>query len=74
MNSVFIFRCCARFSALTLAGLMLLMPACSKQASQAVQEEGGPSPVSITVTAGGPVVVRTTTAEFDVLPSGYVQA
>ena len=57
-----------------LAGLLLLLPACSKQASQAAQEEGGPSPVTITVHPGGPVVVRTTTAEFDVSPSGYVQA
>ncbi|HEY6936605.1 MAG TPA: hypothetical protein VI424_05605, partial [Terriglobales bacterium] len=50
------------------------MSACSKQGSQSAQEQGGPSPVSITVNQGGPVVVRTTTAEFDVLPSGYVQA
>ncbi|MGE5204200.1 MAG: glycoside hydrolase family 36 protein [Chlamydiota bacterium] len=60
--------------AIVVLGLLLLFPACSRQESQTQQEEGGPSPVSITVHPGGPVVIRTTTAEFDVLPSGYVQA
>jgi alpha-galactosidase len=62
---------------LMVVGLLLIMPACSRQSQKAIQaapEEGGPSPVSITVHPGGPVVIRTTTAEFDVLPSGYVQA
>jgi len=59
---------------LALTAAVMLMPACSKRASQPVQAEGGPSPVSITVHPGGPVVIRTTSAEFDVLPSGYVQA
>src|SRR5512146_282480 len=61
-------------AAVALAAFLLFMPACSRQASQPAQQEAGPSPVSITVHPGGPVVVRTTTAEFDVLPSGYVQA
>ena len=59
---------------LALTAAVMLMPACAKRASQPVQAEGGPSPVSITVHPGGPVVIRTTSAEFDVLPSGYVQA
>jgi alpha-galactosidase len=62
---------------LMVVGLLLLMPACSRQSKPVIQvalEEGGPSPVSVTVHPGGPVVLRTTSAEFDVLPSGYVQA
>ncbi|MGH9432042.1 MAG: alpha-galactosidase [Terriglobia bacterium] len=33
-----------------------------------------PSVVQVTVQRGGPVVMRTPAAEFDILPSGYVQA
>ncbi len=55
---------------------LVFMAACSRQSAKpaASQDEGGPSPVSVTVHPGGPVVIRTTAAEFDVLPSGYVQA
>ncbi|MGE5724841.1 MAG: glycoside hydrolase family 36 protein [Acidobacteriota bacterium] len=62
---------------LMIVGLLLVMPACSRPSQKVIQaapEEGGPSPVSITVHPGGPVLIRTTTAEFNVLPSGYVQA
>jgi len=33
-----------------------------------------PSAISVTVHPGGPVAIKTGTTEFDVLPSGYVQA
>ena len=33
-----------------------------------------PSAVAVTVNPGGPVVIKTQTAEFDILPSGYIQA
>ncbi|HLK34616.1 MAG TPA: alpha-galactosidase [Terriglobales bacterium] len=59
---------------ITLVAGLLLLPACSRQATPPEPAQAGPSPVSITVHPGGPVVIRTTTAEFDVLPSGYVQA
>ena len=33
-----------------------------------------PSAVAVTVNPGGPVVIKTQTAEFDILASGYIQA
>ena len=38
------------------------------------EEQAQASSVEVTINPGGPVVVRTGSAEFDVLPSGYVQA
>ena len=43
--------------------------------SQPPAERGAmPSAVAVTVNPGGPVTIRTQTAEFEVLPLGYVQA
>jgi len=61
---------------LWMLGLLFLLSglACEKSATTVGGEEAPPSAVSVTVNPGGPVVVRTGSAEFDVLPSGYVQA
>ena len=39
-----------------------------------VQPGGQPSAVSIVVNATGPVTIKTSAAEFDLQPSGYLQA
>lgn len=36
--------------------------------------QGASSQIAVSVNRGGPVTIRTTTAEFEILPSGYVQA
>lgn len=45
-----------------------------REISSPPAQEAPPSAVAVTVNPGGPVVLRTPTAEFDVLPSGYIQA
>ncbi len=68
----------ARFSSLPtmalLAGIGLISVSCNKPASQQPQLTSQPSTVKVEVAPGGPVVLTTNTAEFQVLPSGYVQA
>ena len=58
--------------------LVLLVAAASVGCSKTPPPPGGKaapqSQVTVTVNAGGPVVVRSAEAEFDILPSGYVQA
>ena len=53
------------------AGAML---SCSKPAPQPQPVSARPSDVKVEVRSGGPVVVTTSAAEFQVLPSGSVQA
>ena len=50
-----------------------LMPSCSKPAAPP-QPASHPSDIKVEVRDGGPVVITTSTAEFQVLPSGFVQA
>ncbi len=60
---------------ITLAGLTALTLSCSKPAVQQPKAEPSrPSSINVEVRDGGPLVVTTTTAEFQVLPSGYLQA
>ena len=47
---------------------------CSKAPPPPAGKAAPQSQVTVTVNAGGPVVVRSAEAEFDILPSGYVQA
>ena len=68
-----------RFSAvswkliLIVAGAMQLSTGCAqKEKKPEVRSE--PSKIKVVVNDGGPVVFTTRTAEFQVLPSGYVQA
>ena len=63
----------ASLRALGVVSLLALL-GCEQGAAPGREAEPTPSAVSVTVNPGGPVVVRTETAEFDVLPSGYVQA
>lgn len=57
-----------------------LLPACREvpkpklQSAQPKPEPTQPSAIKVEVTAGGPVVLTTSSAEFQVRPDGYVQA
>jgi alpha-galactosidase len=66
-----------------LSRLLSLLPAivlgsvllsCSKPASQPKAAPSQPSSINVAVRDGGPIVVTTATAEFQILPSGFVQA
>jgi len=47
---------------------------CSKPAQQAKPAPSHPSEINVEVRNGGPIVVTTKTAEFQILPSGFLQA
>jgi alpha-galactosidase len=57
--------------ALLLAGVMV---SCSKPVQQAKPVPSQPSDIHVEVRDGGPIVVTTKTAEFQILPSGFLQA
>ncbi len=59
-----------------LAAFILVLLACSRSPEQArtKPEATKPSTIKVDVSAGGPVVLTTSTAEFQVRPDGYVQA
>src|SRR5271157_3022089 len=56
------------------AGIAGFMLSCSKPTAQPKAEPSQPSDIKVEVRDGGPVVVTTSAAEFQVLPSGFVQA
>src|SRR5260370_19861217 len=64
----------------TALGLTLLLTACSKLSKMPVKtasakpEPTQPSAIKVDVKTGGPVVLTTSVAEFQVTPDGYVQA
>src|SRR5271165_4894966 len=53
------------------AGLML---GCSKPAAHPKAAVSRPSDITVEVRGGGPIVVTTSAAEFQILPSGFLQA
>src|ERR1700730_1902405 len=55
-------------------GTMLLLAGCTRTANKQAESHSEPSKISVAVTAGGPVVVATRSAEFQIVPSGYIQA
>jgi len=57
---------------LALAGSLALF-ACQKT-SPPLTGPGASSKIVVTANPGGPVTIRTASAEFEILPSGYVQA
>jgi alpha-galactosidase len=63
-----------RAAALLLAGVCLLLAGCSRPPSKTEPAAAQPSQVKVDVKPGGPIVLTTTSAEFQVLPSGYIQA
>ena len=60
--------------AITLIGLSCLTIGCTKRAEAPKQPPSQPSAIKVEVRDGGPIVVTTSTAEFQILPSGFVQA
>jgi alpha-galactosidase len=56
-------------------GFVLLSAGCSRESKVASTPQAEqPSAVKVTVSPSGPVALTTAEAEFDVLPSGYIQA
>ena len=58
---------------LMLMPVLLLTAACSRHEARSSSTPSRPSEIKITVNDGGPLILQTSTAEFHVLPSGYVQ-
>jgi alpha-galactosidase len=61
-------------SAITLLVLSAVVLSCSKRAETPKRAPSTPSSIKVEVRDGGPIVVSTRTAEFQILPSGFVQA
>jgi alpha-galactosidase len=57
-----------------VAGIACWMLGCSKPAKHPKAPPSRPSDIKVEVRGGGPVVVTTSAAEFQILPSGFVQA
>ncbi len=56
-----------------LAASLLGVTSCGQSAAPPA-EQALPSAVAVTVNPGGPVLLKTPAAEFEILPSGYIQA
>jgi alpha-galactosidase len=59
---------------LIMIGATLLNSGCARPEKKVAQSPPEPSRVNVVVNAGGPIVLTTGAAEFQILPSGYVQA
>ncbi|PYX28967.1 MAG: hypothetical protein DMG77_13875 [Acidobacteria bacterium] len=57
-----------------LCGVALLVLSCSRRTAQPTHPASRPSDIKVEVRDGGPVVLTTGTAEFEVSPAGFVQA
>ena len=60
--------------AISIVAIAAAMLSCSKPAPQTKPAPSRPSDIKVEVRDGGPIVIRTSSAEFQVLPSGFVQA
>src|ERR1035437_1510458 len=60
--------------AITLAGIAGVTLSCSKPPAQPQPAPSRPSDIKVEVRDGGPIVIATSVAEFQVLPSGFLQA
>jgi alpha-galactosidase len=57
-----------------LAVALVAATGCTKHTSKTPVANSQPSSIQVKVSDGGPITVATSTSEFDVLPSGYIQA
>src|SRR5947207_9570702 len=57
-----------------VAGTLLLCVGCTQTTKKPQETRSEPSKISVAVNSGGPIVLSTRTAEFQILPSGYLQA
>jgi alpha-galactosidase len=55
-------------------GIVLLALSCTRTSVQTKGAASQPSDIKVEVRTGGPVVLTTSSAEFQILPSGFVQA
>src|SRR5947208_603408 len=63
------------FAALGAGSLVLLTPGCRQEpSSRPAAESPAASSIIVTYSPKGPVVFKTSAAEFDLLPSGYLQS
>ncbi len=62
------------FLQVLVAGIALAMASCNKPPAQPKPAPSRPSDIKVEVRDGGPVVVTTSAAEFQILPSGFLQA
>src|SRR5215471_2220751 len=62
------------FSFLLLAFVGIAFVSCSKPAPQPSVTPSRPSDIKVEVRDGGPAVISTSAAEFQILPSGFLQA
>jgi alpha-galactosidase len=60
-------------SAVMLGGAAILLLSCARQVSGPKASASRPSDIKVEVRDGGPLVVTTSSAEFDILPSGFLQ-
>ena len=56
-----------------LAGVCLLIASCTPPPAK-TDPPAKPSQIKVDVRPGGPVILTTSSAEFQILPSGYIQA
>jgi alpha-galactosidase len=54
--------------------VLLVCTGCSRHVQKSSANNSRPSDIQVKVNDGGPVTLTTSTSEFDVLPSGYIQA
>ncbi len=59
---------------ISFAGLVGVMLSCSKPPAQPKPVPSRPSDIKVEVRDGGPAVLTTSTSEFQILPSGFLQA
>jgi alpha-galactosidase len=59
---------------LLIAVLPLLFTACGRKTSQMSKTPSALSTIKVSVSSSGPIVLTTSAAEFQILPSGYIQA
>ena len=57
-----------------LVGVMLLAASCARKTVQQATPPSRPSDIKVEVRDGGPVVLTTSTAEFEISQAGFVQA
>ena len=64
----------AAISFLVLLACSIILISCARTPQKPAEPPSKPSTVKVTVNDGGPIVITTSTAEFQLLPSGYIRA
>ena len=59
---------------LALSGAFFFSTSCSRPPAKTEAPAPAPSKIKVEVKPGGPIVLTTSSAEFQILPSGYIQA